>query len=176
MQHTLETWKKNTRWRSAADELMKMWLSSSVDRTEIGISRCKTIRRLSFGRYTGTVARIDEGCSGDGNFFQHEFACGRAYLLRQPIAHGARSAAFQHYKFISVNGATKRKRVDRKMEAGSSPLTTAKYFDIYALVPWRYLLEIIIRAVVKSWTGPFLSWYLTQPTRRLCTYLYTRCL
>ena len=85
------------------------------------------------------------------------FACGRADLLSRAIAHRARAAVPEHYKFISVNGATKRKRVDRKMEAGSSPLTSAKHFDIHALVPRRYLLEIIIRAVVKSWTGPFLS-------------------
>lgn len=38
--------------------------------------------------------------------------------------------------------------------------------SIYALVPRRYLLEIIIRAVVKSWTGPFLRWYLTRPVDR----------
>lgn len=78
-------------------------------------------------------------------------------LIKRAHCSSRGTAALEHYKFISVNWATKRKRVDRKMEAESSPLTQAKYFDIYALVPRRYLLEIIIRAVVKSWTGPFLS-------------------
>ena len=55
------------------------------------------------------------------------FACGRRGLIKPgPIARGAR--VLEHYKFISVNGATKRKRVDRKMEAGSSPLTSPKRF------------------------------------------------
>lgn len=65
---------------------------------------------------------------------------------------------------INLSVRTGRPKETRWSKDGgrSSPLTR-RSISIYALVPRRYLLEIIIRAVVKSRTGPFLSWYLTLP-------------